>query len=332
MSYYRRKTRELFEPNYSFVVLITYTTNTNQKLMLMKKSKLLLTGLLFTAILGSCDKDMREKDNFGASAQNDAIALNAIVPGSPVSDDGTVPYIIPGENRGGNRTCDDVAAAFNTSFDYSGVKLDYNGSFSGMFPDGLEVTVTDGKFVEFEMTDCILIGDKYYKVGAVIVKGSNDSNVYYYPGGTLGDSGLAAPVNASGSPAGLSNLSFCFVECVQEPKIIALKSYMTRSWAVTGGGPDNNYFIGCLPFVDGAEYTLYLNGQLATPAGTLEIGNFDQDQLKEVRITSTISGSYFTDSYLYVGPAGTCTTDYSNYPYHKIPPASSSTVIFDLPF
>ncbi len=43
----------------------------------------------------------------------------------------------------------------------------------------------------------------------VIVKGSNDANVYFYPDGTLtSDAGLVSPDNASGGPADLSNLTF----------------------------------------------------------------------------------------------------------------------------
>ena len=52
------------------------------------------------------------------------------------------------------------------------------------FLHGLEVTV-DGIYVSFIMEDCILMDGKYYKVGAVIVKGGNAANVYYYPDGTL---------------------------------------------------------------------------------------------------------------------------------------------------
>jgi len=297
----------------------------------MKKTRLILSGLLLVAILGSCDKDLKDKDNFGPSALKNG-ALSTMVESTPVSDGGITPYIIPGANNGGNRTCKEVETAFDTKFDFCGDKLDYNGSFSGQFPDGLEVTVTGGKFVAFEMDDCIKIGDHYYKVGAVIVKGSNSANVYFYPDGTLGDSGLAAPLNASGSPAGLSNLTFCFVKCTPTPKIIALKSYMTKDWAVSGGGVTNGYFIGCLPFVVGANYPLYLNGELSTPAGTLQIGNFDADPLLEVKITSTIANSYFTESFLYVGPEGSCTTAFKSYPYYILPPANSSTVTFQLPF
>jgi hypothetical protein len=47
-------------------------------------------------------------------------------------------------------------------------------------------------------------------VDVVIVKGGNASNVYTYVTESLGDTGLHAPANRSGSFAGLSHISFCY--------------------------------------------------------------------------------------------------------------------------
>jgi hypothetical protein len=63
------------------------------------------------------------------------------------------------------------------------------------------VDVTDGTYVAWSST---------FGIGAVIVKGSNDANVYVYELQRTSDSGLAAPLNASGGSAGLSNLTFCW--------------------------------------------------------------------------------------------------------------------------
>lgn len=43
-----------------------------------------------------------------------------------------------------------------------------------------------------------------------MVKGSSDANVYFYEGDVQSDAGLASPPNASGGPAALSNLRFCY--------------------------------------------------------------------------------------------------------------------------
>jgi hypothetical protein len=121
----------------------------------------------------------------------------ANTPSSPTSDNGTIPYISSEANPGGNVTCADL------EFDFGSGRTNYNnGDFDAEFPGGISVEVTEGKFVSFSST---------FLIGAVIVKGSDDANVYdYRPAGSLGDSGLASPTNASGGPAGLSNLTFCW--------------------------------------------------------------------------------------------------------------------------
>ena len=46
-------------------------------------------------------------------------------------------------------------------------------------------------------------------IAAVFVKGGSDGNLYLYPGGETSDTGLHAPINASGGFAGLSHVTFC---------------------------------------------------------------------------------------------------------------------------
>lgn len=188
----------------------------------MKKITLLLTLLVMITFMFSCSKD---------SSDDLSVSLKGSKVSAPVSVGGITPKIIDGRNRGGNRTCAEVATAWGLPSNYfldcaCSQKLDYgdfdfNGTFefSGEFPEWLDVEVTEGRYVSFTVNNSI---EACYKVGAVIVKGSNDANVYFYPGGTLGDAGLAAPLNASGMPAGLSNITFCFVDC--QPIVLALKS------------------------------------------------------------------------------------------------------------
>ena len=50
-----------------------------------------------------------------------------------------------------------------------------------------------------------------YPLRAVIVKGGEQgANVYYYPSGSLGDSGLFTPNNPNGQPAGISHVNLCY--------------------------------------------------------------------------------------------------------------------------
>ena len=186
----------------------------------MKKIAYLITFLAMIAIIASCTKD---------NAEDLDVIYKASKISAPISNNVIIPKIIDGANKGGNRTCAEVATAWGLPSSYfsdCGNKLDYEDfdgdgkyEFSGAFPDWLHVTVTDGKFVSFTVDNT---GENCSKVGAVIVKGSSSANVYFYPGGTLSDGGLAAPLLKNGSPAGLSNLTFCCVTC--QPIVLALKA------------------------------------------------------------------------------------------------------------
>lgn len=206
----------------------------------MKKLNIVFMSVLLAVLAVSCSKDAGVDDLNVTTKSSSVISTS-----TPISYNGIAPVIISGANRGGNRTCDEVASAFNTTFDLCGDKLDYTDidfdgdyEFSGQFPDGLNVTV-NGNFVSFSSSGCLLIGGKYFKVGAVIVKGSASANIYYYPDGTNGDSGLAAP----GGNRMVSNLTFCFYECDDQPQVIAIKCVFNEDgynrFGVTSG---TNYF------------------------------------------------------------------------------------------
>ena len=111
------------------------------------------------------------------------------------------PYVIPGENPGGNRTCAEVSKAFYGTPCYDGSFKSDAGNLYQYLPKWLEVKVKDGKYVYWKSE---------YPIGAVIVKGGPQANVYYYKYPTKSDNCLAAPPNNSGKPAGLSNITFCW--------------------------------------------------------------------------------------------------------------------------
>jgi hypothetical protein len=130
-----------------------------------------------------------------------------------MSTSGISPVVVSGANNGGNVTCDEAAQSSGISgYAFTTGKQDYPFS-SDSFGNGVEVT-TDGTNVSWSITPpagfCV-------SNVAVIVKGGPSANVYYYNDGQSSDSGLASPVNASGNPAGLSNLTICYnlVECDQ---------------------------------------------------------------------------------------------------------------------
>lgn len=298
----------------------------------MKKVTYLFAALVMVAALSSCQQD--DSEIMLKKANSDEYGMS-----SPISFMGIVPQVIEGANNGGNRTCAEVAEWFETEFDFCGDRLNYSDSmFDGAFPEGLNVTITDGTFVEFEVPDFIMIGDKYYMVGAVIVKGSNQANVYWYPDGSFGDSKLAAPVNASGKPSGLSNLTFCLVEFVPEfPEVaMVMKTYLSpmankRDWAGTRGtGSEvNSLHLGYFTydFKGVQEFPLYF-GSWGSEIGKITVSNYIEngEHFVELKAEITTGEWSFYESYLYAGPAegydeylveidGIFYTQYKSFPF-----------------
>jgi len=286
----------------------------------MKKLNLLALILVLGIAFVACDKtDNSEFDVLVKSSLSED-------PSGPATPGGVAPYVIPGANPGGNRTCAEVGTFFKNDpayFDYCGDRVDYE-KFEGGFPAGLIVT-SDGKKLSFKADYCIKIGDKLYKVGAVIVKGGPAANVYFYEGGTLSDSNLNAPVNSSGKPAGISNVTFCFIECDNPPElVIAFKSYLNNSdWTCTTGGPGNIGFVAYYNFQPGNVGKTYLSanttpatGDLTKPVGNIVVSDVDNDGLWEVTVDNAdMPGVLFTDAYLFVGTLEQYTgLYYTNFP------------------
>lgn len=173
----------------------------------MKKTGKPFLLLLILALTVSCSKESMQDGN-------DLLSETAFV-ASFVSDGGTAPVQLNGSNNGGNITCEEVAFEKGAEFLFSTGRVEYkNGSFvfedgTTGWPEGLEVTVTDNKSVSFTYNST------KYSVGAVIVKGGNKSNVYYYPNGTTGDAGLTSPSSANKKGKiilpDVSNITFCFL-------------------------------------------------------------------------------------------------------------------------
>jgi hypothetical protein len=167
----------------------------------------------------------------------------AMTASAPESVGGVTPYIIDGENPGGNRTCAEVGTAFFGDADYYesfSARVNYeDGTFDAAFPPGFSVTVTDGISVTWAYA--------MHSGLAVIVKGSAAANVYVYETQTKSDSGLAAPVNASTGSAGLSNLTFCWNPETEDEGQWCSPGYWRQehhlgSWEATGYAPTDLFF------------------------------------------------------------------------------------------
>jgi hypothetical protein len=200
---------------------------------------------------------------------------------TPVSDGGITPYIITGDNPGGNRTCEEVGAAFfgdANYYQYTSGKVDYEG---GAFlfepgegwPAGLTVT-TDGTYVSFEST---------FAIGAVIVKGRNDANVYVYDPQEKSDSGLASPPNASSESAGLSNLTFCW-----NPENGECEWIGETAWAAGSRYVNRGNWATYTPYV--ADSTVILYAGQTMEAGTVHFSAVDGDG--NILITITLNAGW----------------------------------------
>jgi len=239
--------------------------------------------------------------------------------------------------RGGNVECFQVAEQF-PDLDLIGTtgRNDYNSDgFANPWPAGLEVKVYDNKSVSFAVTGPIDLGSgaKCYKVGAVIVKGSDASNIYTYPDGASHDIGLTPPENASGSPAGLSNLTFCFIEC-KEDLIIAVKVWYKEGnnllWGVSTG---TNIFTGGTWCAEGA---LGINSYPGTTYISIEKARTDLViggvNVNNGIVTITLNeGLVLDEAYIFIGTLEQLTDpenmlsgcpDYYNTPWIKYVPPS----------
>lgn len=170
-------------------------------------------------------------------ASNPAFAQGTV--SNPVSDGGITPYIIEGVNEGGNRTCSEVGTAFFGDPNYyelesDRINYDQDGNvFDGPFPMGLTVSVSDN--------DTFVTWSSSFGIGAIIVKGSSDANVYVYNPQSNGDSGLASPPNPSGGSAALSNITFCWNPEEQQAEWCSpgywRQTQHLDSWTATGIDP-----------------------------------------------------------------------------------------------
>ena len=321
----------------------------------MKKLQYILAGLVLVFALVSCEK--QNKHDLDVDAIKAAKANKAVVElgeNIPWSDAGVVPEVIPGENKGGNRTCDEVYAYFSNLYDgpyLCGDKIDWDDDaegFAGSFPDGLLVTVND-IYVSFEIPGgCLNIGGLFYKVGAVIVKGSNAANVYFYPNGSDFDTGLAAP----GNKHMVSNLTFCFVPCQIEEAdlVVAMKAFVNVPREELPSYGDVIHTVGTpLPNIDFVEYVSYslgdgpatfvLNSERSGPeVGTMTVddGMEGEDRYLYVNIDTDDDGWDFNGDgcYLYVGSLAGLTplTSAGQFPFkNNAPPESRSFKILISP-
>jgi len=195
----------------------------------MKKLMYIIAGIIITIGMGSCEKKGGIPNNDldmdvlkGVTVEIPEIGYLA---SKQISNEGSIPYLIEGKNRGGNRTCEEAQTAFEKISTISlgeivgdcGEKVDIEDDYEGFvteFPFEVEI-LWDGT-MRFDT------GDPECKVFAVIVKGSNQANVYFYDEGAVSDGGLTPPPLNPGADVlrypWISNITFCCACVPDEPE------------------------------------------------------------------------------------------------------------------
>jgi len=294
----------------------------------MRKLHYILAGLVLVFALVSCEKQNKHDldiDAMKAAKATQIINEPILSTDAPTLIEDVTPWNIPGENPGGNRTCEEVEMWLDIEIDLCGDQVDFDeetGSFVSSFPNGLSVSVDD-IYVSFEMDECLPVGDKYYKVAAVIVKGANMANVYIYPEGVIADAGLFAP----GEKPMVSNLTFCFVECdIPDPDwVIAFKSKAKLAsgvihpvYTIGIDIPNDNNSIGYNELGYGIPFDIIINDTdevIATITATEVVHNGAAHILVEVLITSSEDWE-IAQPHLYIGTLeGLDGRSYTDYPF-----------------
>lgn len=143
------------------------------------------------------------------------IAITIIWMTIPLSAASVVPTVVAG-----NPDCGDLGYDF-------GYKPQPEPPPTGtyQFPEGGSVNLTsDGTYFDWTST----LG-----LDAVIVKGGPNANVYTYVPEAFGDNGLNAPLNASGTPAAISHIEFCYDFEVTVAKTVETRFEQSFDWWIS---------------------------------------------------------------------------------------------------
>jgi hypothetical protein len=125
----------------------------------------------------------------------------------------------------GNPTC---AELFPGTFELK-IEPVVSGTYAVPGMDANVEISTDGTHLSFEAS----IG-----MTAVLMKGGPRANVYHYEPPATSDEGLVSPDNASGEPAAISHVSFCYEFAVEVAKTAHTRFTRTHAWEIGKDGDE----------------------------------------------------------------------------------------------
>ena len=243
--------------------------------------------LAFALVVNAC----QTTEEVAPSAQKESAPTDATKSKGSYSSgrisDSLVEPVLWNTGPGGNVECDQVG-----DYEFSSGRINFNeGVFDAAFPGEFTINVSeDGKLVSWSFDG----GGIWCLDGiSIIVKGGNAANVYTYPADVTSDSGLASPINASGGPAGLSNLTLCYnlrlceqEVCYQEETAWTQGAkYVSRgNWATYTAKTAGTVTLYAGQTLPAGTATLTVNGTTVTIAISLNAGWSLQDVTEPVKI------------------------------------------------
>ena len=287
--------------------------------------KTIIKSILFTVALAlvmtGCQK---ETDNISVSLKSSATSTRIIDVWNPAGG-----AIAECEAAGGS--CG-YAYKWNQDPDGGGellppLGLPNEGAPNGTIvtPDGNSITIlnSDGKTF-----DWISVAP----VCKVIVKAGRGAIVYYYDPAVTHDEGLIGFLSK-----GISHISFCHGDL--PAMVIAFKTGLSNGIAYTFVESQTGFLVDYYPFVTGVVGKIYYDGNINLPVGNITVGNFDADDLLEVRIDhSDMSDvSFENNHWLFVGTLQQFNAcgQYANqgcFPYTWFSVVPTESLIYDLGF
>ena len=154
------------------------------------------------------------------------VALTLVIVGAATGDDGNPSRVQEGVS--GNPRCPAGTAGAGS------IKIDSNELVSGYNDGRISIPFRGGNPDSFDWA----LVDHSVKVMAVIVKGGNLANIYYYDGSVTSDSGLTPPLNGGDQNPQISHAEFCFdPKDAPTPKLTVEKtasgtSRIQHSWSI----------------------------------------------------------------------------------------------------